>query len=237
MASQIDYAAALVIFLVSFIAVTSVVYSHSASVRQTIQETTMELYARSLLEVSEIEWFDADKISAVGIATDAYVFELTVAGDGIVNVYYGNLTYTADQNSFAIYPKGSQDSIPYDTTVNGIKFLASGSNEFIIWFDDDSSFPAEQRSEISGQTVASIVWPVEEKKIISYASMQKLMAEDYSLLKENYEYRISIMEGDEERYAFGSTSSEKAVAARKPVAFQRSNGDIGRGELVVRVWR
>ena len=239
MATQIDYAAALAIFLVSFIAVVSVVSAHMEYVEEAAERNAMKFYAESLLKVAEREWSGTGSISSAGIGTRAYFFELTTSGSGIAHFAFSNISRELDPNSFAIYEKGAWDEpLPYAITGQGISFSTGGSSEFAVWFDDDSDFESRSTVLPDEPPVKSTMWQVEERTVVSFAGMQNLADLGYNAAKEDYSFRISVSDYQGRViFTYGPEPRAKKATARKSVAVQRGNADIVSGEFMAEVFK
>ncbi|MBI2583388.1 MAG: hypothetical protein HYW25_01855 [Candidatus Aenigmarchaeota archaeon] len=237
MATQTDYVTALIIFLASFAVIMSSVLAYTDSYAESWEKNAMNSYAQSLLKIAEKEW-SSGKIGTKGIGTRAYFFELTIAGDGAVEIFFSNISIPIDKNSLAIYRKGLfGSSSGYSLSADKASFAANGSSEFVIWFDDDSSFPSRSENLPDLQVVESTTWPVEGRWILSYSAMQKLASEDYIATKEIYHFRVSVIDSNQNLFFnYGLEPQGETVSARRHVLFQKENADVERGELVVDVW-
>ena len=246
---QIDYVLAAAIFLSAFVGTTIFVTDYASNLSAETEIASMRAYAISLLDLSDRQAFGT-KISEQGIGTRAWRTYVSVTSPGedsneVTKFRFLDVGFpaaTTDYNSVAVYSSpGYGNSIPFSRFADEVSWaspVSSGTNIFMVWFDDDSSFPDRSTGISGSDNLTQTVWRPEQVWVVQHNALQSLSAVSYSSAKEAYNFRIRLIEGNTTAFSFGQvpTPSQNIIVASKPVLYQRSNADIGLAQMVVEVW-
>ncbi|MFC2143243.1 hypothetical protein ACFLQN_02485 [Candidatus Aenigmatarchaeota archaeon] len=252
--SQIDFVLSVGVFLVAVIIVLGFMTDYVIPIQETSDVEVMRSKAIDLLNLIEKE------NSELSLFTTMYKFNIKVenSNEYLINASHTvgnlnnetvkfnftlfNLRHGVDPNSVSILDNES-NPVPHARNDMLISFLTDIGiykiKYFTVYFDDDSNFTSTGE-EIEGiNAINEIVYPIEERKIIQYRKILKMVDYDYQELKNmlGTEFKIEL-QSYTNFFEIGGTAPERGDISviERSVIIQGSDRQIEEGKLRLYVW-
>ncbi|GEM_PF-3138796 len=246
MPAQIDYVIAAGVFLGAFLFLTAFVSNYSNTSFSAILTTNLRESALAMLDGIGRD-AGGNKITDFGLGTDAFTFQVRITNPGSST---GN-----DSTSFKLsdvgYPDADENSVSVQDGDTVIPHALAGGNfrfntdvppsdkTVSVWFDDDSNFPTKSSTVPNiADAFNSTLLQVERIRVVSYARLQALNATPYSSVREDFNFRISLVDRNGiDYYSYGEIPPEgNVIALQRPAVFQTQGAVYVKGYLIAQVW-
>jgi len=244
MALEIDYAIGVGIFLIAIMFVVSFVYSWTISSQQTMENSALAQRLNNIISIADREFISNESIPLIGLTSKAYRLAVKAVNNLGQDIFNESLDIDfqpfipVDMNSIIVYDGNEQ--MNYEIIGNSIKsrynITAGETKYFIVYFDDDSSFPysgssiGPTQNNITEQMISlESIWIIDQRSLLMLSGL------NYSNLSKDGNFLINITINESERFVYGKKPVGVIAKAERVIPFQESNRTISIGKISVEV--